>query len=109
MLNLLWPCVFRSDSGLQDLCEGGLKTTTSTPAGEAAAGMMSVLSPLERRLISPRTREALAVQRPQGVRGRQDLSNCGLETTRPKENFGLPEQAKCVKTQENSPAIIYLS
>lgn len=40
---------------------------TSTPAGEAAASMMSVFSQLERRLISERTRSALAVRKAAGV------------------------------------------
>lgn len=45
-----------------------LAIDTSTPAGEATASMMAVFSQLERRLISQRTREALAVKRAQGVR-----------------------------------------
>jgi DNA invertase Pin-like site-specific DNA recombinase len=45
-----------------------LAIDTSTPAGEATASMMAVFSPLERRLISQRTREALAVKKAQGVR-----------------------------------------
>ena len=45
-----------------------LAIDTSTPAGEATASMMAVFSQLERRLISQRTREALAVKRTQGVR-----------------------------------------
>ncbi len=45
-----------------------LAVDTTTPAGEAAAGMMAVFSQLERRLIGQRTREALAVKRAQGVR-----------------------------------------
>lgn len=40
---------------------------TSTPAGEAAASMMSVFSQLERRLISERTRSALAARKAAGV------------------------------------------
>lgn len=51
-----------------------LAIDTSTPAGEATASMMAVFSQLERRLISQRTREALAVKRAQGVRlGRPSL------------------------------------
>jgi DNA invertase Pin-like site-specific DNA recombinase len=45
-----------------------LAIDTTTPAGEAAAGMMAVFSQLERRLIGQRTREALAVKRAQGIR-----------------------------------------
>jgi DNA invertase Pin-like site-specific DNA recombinase len=45
-----------------------LAIDTSTPAGEATASMMAVFSQLERRLISQRTREALAVRKAQGVR-----------------------------------------
>lgn len=41
---------------------------TTTPAGEAQAGMMSVFSQYERRLIGQRTREALAEKRAAGVR-----------------------------------------
>ena len=45
-----------------------LAIDTSTPAGEATASMMAVFSQLERRLISQRTREALAIKKSQGVR-----------------------------------------
>ena len=41
---------------------------TTTPAGEAQAGMMAVFSQYERRLIGQRTREALAEKRAAGVR-----------------------------------------
>lgn len=41
---------------------------TTTPAGEAAASMMIVFSQLERRLISQRTKDALAVKKAAGVR-----------------------------------------
>ena len=44
-----------------------LAADTSTPAGEAAAGMMIVFSQLERRLISQRTREALATRKAAGM------------------------------------------
>lgn len=45
-----------------------LLVDTTTPAGEAQAGMMSVFSQYERRLIGQRTREALAAKRAAGVR-----------------------------------------
>jgi DNA invertase Pin-like site-specific DNA recombinase len=45
-----------------------LAIDTSTPAGEATASTMAVFSQLERRLISQRTREALAIKKSQGVR-----------------------------------------
>ena len=45
-----------------------LEIDTTTPAGEAAAGMMIVFSQLERRLISQRTKDALAIKKAQGVR-----------------------------------------
>lgn len=41
---------------------------TTTPSGEAQAGMMTVFSQYERRLIGQRTREALAEKRAAGVR-----------------------------------------
>jgi DNA invertase Pin-like site-specific DNA recombinase len=41
---------------------------TTTPAGEAMANVLAVFAQFERRLISQRTREALAVKRSQGVR-----------------------------------------
>jgi DNA invertase Pin-like site-specific DNA recombinase len=41
---------------------------TSTPSGEAMANMVAVFSQFERRLISQRTKEALAVKRASGVR-----------------------------------------
>lgn len=45
-----------------------LAIDTTSPAGEAAASMMIVFSQLERRLISQRTKDALAVKKAQGVR-----------------------------------------
>jgi DNA invertase Pin-like site-specific DNA recombinase len=45
-----------------------LAIDTSTPAGEATASMMAVFSQLERRFISQRTREALAIKKTQGMR-----------------------------------------
>jgi DNA invertase Pin-like site-specific DNA recombinase len=41
---------------------------TSTPTGEAMANMLATFAQFERRLISQRTKEALAVKRAQGVR-----------------------------------------
>jgi DNA invertase Pin-like site-specific DNA recombinase len=41
---------------------------TTTPAGEAVATLLASFAPFERRLISQRTRAALAVKRAQGVR-----------------------------------------
>jgi len=40
---------------------------TSTPAGEAMANMLATFAQFERRLISQRTKEALAVKRAAGV------------------------------------------
>ena len=41
---------------------------TSTPTGEAMANMLATFAQFERRLISQRTRDALAVKRANGVR-----------------------------------------
>jgi DNA invertase Pin-like site-specific DNA recombinase len=41
---------------------------TSTPSGEATANMLATFSQFERRLISQRTKEALAVKKASGVR-----------------------------------------
>jgi DNA invertase Pin-like site-specific DNA recombinase len=41
---------------------------TTRPAGEAIANVLATFAPLERRLISQRTREALALKRSQGIR-----------------------------------------
>jgi DNA invertase Pin-like site-specific DNA recombinase len=41
---------------------------TTTPAGEASANVLATFAPCERRVISQRTREALALKRSQGVR-----------------------------------------
>jgi len=40
----------------------------TTPAGEAMANMLATFAQFERRLISQRTKEALAVKKAQGVR-----------------------------------------
>jgi DNA invertase Pin-like site-specific DNA recombinase len=41
---------------------------TTTPAGEAMANVLATFAQFERRLISQRTRDALAVKKAQGVR-----------------------------------------
>ena len=41
---------------------------TTTPAGEAMANVLATFAQFERRLISQRTKDALAVKRAQGVR-----------------------------------------
>jgi DNA invertase Pin-like site-specific DNA recombinase len=41
---------------------------TTTPAGEAMANVLATFAQFERRLISQRTKEALAIKRAQGVR-----------------------------------------
>src|SRR4051812_8697680 len=41
---------------------------TSTPSGEAMANMLATFAQFERRLISQRTKDALAVKKAQGVR-----------------------------------------
>src|SRR5499427_677887 len=41
---------------------------TSTPSGEAMANVLATFAQFERRLISERTREALAVKKASGVR-----------------------------------------
>lgn len=45
-----------------------LGVDTSSPSGEAMAGVMAVFAQLERKLIGQRTRDALAVRKAQGVR-----------------------------------------
>jgi DNA invertase Pin-like site-specific DNA recombinase len=45
-----------------------LGVDTSTPAGETMANVLAAFSQFERRLISQRTRDALAVKRSVGVR-----------------------------------------
>jgi DNA invertase Pin-like site-specific DNA recombinase len=46
----------------------GCAVDTSTPTGEAMANMLATFAQFERRLISRRTKEALAVKRAAGVR-----------------------------------------
>ena len=50
-----------------ELATADLAVDTSTPAGEAAAAMMTVFSQLERRMIGQRTRDALAARKAAGV------------------------------------------
>jgi DNA invertase Pin-like site-specific DNA recombinase len=45
-----------------------LNVDTTTPAGEAMANVLATFAQFERRLISQRTRDALAVKKAQGVR-----------------------------------------
>jgi DNA invertase Pin-like site-specific DNA recombinase len=45
-----------------------LAVDTTTPNGEAMAGMLAVFAQWERRMIGQRTKEALAVKRAQGVK-----------------------------------------
>ncbi|EGD56744.1 resolvase domain-containing protein [Gordonia neofelifaecis NRRL B-59395] len=45
-----------------------VQVDTTTPAGEAQAGLMTVFSQFERRLIGQRTKEALAEKKAAGVR-----------------------------------------
>jgi DNA invertase Pin-like site-specific DNA recombinase len=52
----------------------------STPAGEAMASVMATFAQFERRLISQRTKDALAVKRSQGIRlGRPPSTGAALE------------------------------
>lgn len=52
----------------------------STPAGEAMANVMATFAQFERRLISQRTKDALAVKRSQGMRlGRPPSTTATLE------------------------------
>jgi DNA invertase Pin-like site-specific DNA recombinase len=55
---------------------------TTTPAGEAMANVVATFAQFERRLISQRTREALAVKKAQGVRlGRpRQMTDDAIET-----------------------------
>lgn len=58
----------RAARGRWQIFSADLTIDTTTPTGEAAAAMMVVFSQLERRLISQRTKDALAVKKAQGVR-----------------------------------------
>ena len=63
---------------------------TTTPAGEARANVLASFAPFERRLISQRTREALALKRSQGVRlGRPPtMSQYAIERIRREQAAG---------------------
>ncbi|MGW5521681.1 recombinase family protein [Gordonia sp. NPDC003950] len=58
----------QANRGRWQILSADLAIDQTTPAGEAAAAMMIVFSQLERRLISQRTKDALAQKRAQGVR-----------------------------------------
>ena len=60
--------VARAQESQWQLFTCDIMVDTTTPAGEAQAGMMAVFSQYERRLIGQRTREALAAKRAAGVR-----------------------------------------
>jgi DNA invertase Pin-like site-specific DNA recombinase len=59
-----------------------LGVDTSTPTGEAMANMTATFSRLERRLISQRTKDALAVKRRQGTRLGRPERVSGVVVTR---------------------------
>jgi DNA invertase Pin-like site-specific DNA recombinase len=44
-----------------------LRVDTTTPAGEMVASLMATFAQYERRIIGVRTREALAVEKSEGV------------------------------------------
>lgn len=74
-LDRLSRSVAHASAMLDQAAKGGwrifsadLEIDTTTPTGEAAAGMMIVFSQLERRLISQRTKDALAIKKAQGIR-----------------------------------------
>ncbi len=58
----------RSKSGRWSVVVLDAQVDTTTPEGEAMVGMQSVFAQLERRLISQRTKNALAVKKAQGVK-----------------------------------------
>jgi DNA invertase Pin-like site-specific DNA recombinase len=68
----------------------GCALETTTPAGEASANLLATFAQFERRLISQRTREALAIKRSQGVRlGRPPtMSPCVIERIRRERAAG---------------------
>jgi DNA invertase Pin-like site-specific DNA recombinase len=59
-----WPVLHSASASLVAL---DCAVDTTTPAGEAMANVLATFAQFERRLISQRTREALAVKRVQGV------------------------------------------
>jgi DNA invertase Pin-like site-specific DNA recombinase len=80
---------------------------TDTPQGEAMQAIAAIFAQLERRLISQRTREALAVLRAQGVRlGRPPaVSSQVLEMIRTMRDAGvLPSQIARRLEAERIPA-----
>jgi DNA invertase Pin-like site-specific DNA recombinase len=72
---------------------------TTTPAGEAMAHVLATFAQFERRLISQRTRDALAVKRQQGIRlGRPTTISPHLaRRIRSMRSRGLTLQAICDK------------
>ena len=64
---------------------------TTTPAGEAMANVLATFAQFERRLISQRTKDALAVKRAQGVRlGRpRQLQRTVLDRIRLERKAGI--------------------
>ncbi len=68
-----------------------LGVDTSTPAGEMMASVRATFAQFERRLISQRTKEALAVKRAQGVQlGRpRTMSQETVERIRELRRLGM--------------------
>ena len=77
------------------LCALDSPADLTTPSGEAMAGVMAVFAQLERRLISERTKAALAQRRAAGVRlGRERLVPLAVETrARELRASGLTQRA----------------
>jgi DNA invertase Pin-like site-specific DNA recombinase len=74
----------RSRTGSWSVVVLDAQVDTTTPEGEAMVGMQSVFAQLERRLISQRTKNALAVKKAQGVKlGRRfDIDESLIERMR---------------------------
>lgn len=72
-----------------------LGVDTTTPAGEAMASMMATFAQFERRLISQRTKDALAIKRAQGVilGHRSSLPDSTVERIRRERDAGRTLQA----------------